>query len=149
MSYDKDRIEAFEKALFSQDMSKFKVVPDGFTNRDLREWYRDRIGGIPPHYKHRDLVLKHVGLRRPKPVNPFHVPVTKKKFVRKNNSMRAIVEQIPDDGCLLVFNGYHISWKSLANRMGYTVFVCDPFSDTPAAFRDLYIVKSRIDDVPV
>lgn len=42
------------------------------------------------------------------------------KYRRKGHpSVQALLDQIPDDGCILVFNGSHRNWRSKASTLGF------------------------------
>lgn len=56
--------------------------------------------------------------------------------------MMSMMRQIPEGGCLLVFNGKHISWKSAARQLGLSCFTMTPFGEQAnREYRDVYIVR--------
>ncbi len=53
-------------------------------------------------------------------------------------SVRKIIQAIPNDGCLLIFNADHPNWRSRACETG--VLRCHAIDDRPyQRIRDLYI----------
>lgn len=53
-------------------------------------------------------------------------------------SVKRIIDAIPDDGCLLVFNGYHATWRVKAADTG--VLSCHVLDDKQyAKIRDMII----------
>ena len=58
-------------------------------------------------------------------MNPFNIP---------RASIRYLINQIPTDGCLLVFNGKSNSWRTEASESG--VLTVNKVSDNTVSFRN-------------
>lgn len=75
-------------------------------------------------------------------LNPFRPPRPRNRV-----SIRTVLRHMPSDGCMLVFNAVHVSWRTKAHDEGLSTHVCDPQIPRnngqgvkpQAKYRDLYI----------
>jgi hypothetical protein len=61
---------------------------------------------------------------------------------RSTHSHHWLFEQIPEGGCMFVFNATN-SWRANAHQFGFHAFVCDPYRKDKPVLRDYYVLRKE------